>query len=131
MQMIPTQPIYVVTGITGQVGGVVARTLLAAGKSVRAVVRSADKGAAWAKQGCDVAIADMVQANALGTAFSGAQAVFVLFPPFFAPAPAFPEAKSIIKALNVALDTARPGKVVALSTIGAQATRTNLLTQLG
>jgi NAD(P)H dehydrogenase (quinone) len=125
------QPIYVVTGITGQVGGVVARTLLAAGRSVRAVVRSADKGAAWAKQGCDVAIADMAQANALAAAFSGAQAVFVLLPPFFAPAPGFPEAKSIIKALKIALDTARPGKVVALSTIGAQVTRTSLLTQLG
>ena len=124
------QQIFVVTGITGQVGGVVARTLLAAGKSVRAVVRSAEKGAVWAKQGCDITIADMGQANALVTAFSGAQAVFVLLPPVFAPAPGFPESKSVITALKTALTTARPDRVVALSTIGAQATRTNLLTQL-
>jgi NAD(P)H dehydrogenase (quinone) len=124
------QQIFAVTGITGQVGGVVARTLLAAGKSVRAVVRSAEKGAVWTKQGCEIAIADMTQANALTTAFSCAHAVFVLLPPVFAPAPGFPEAKSVITALKTALTTARPDRVVALSTIGAQATRTNLLTQL-
>jgi len=122
--------IFAVTGITGQVGGVVARTLLAAGKSVRAVVRSAEKGSAWAKLGCEVAVADMADPDALSVAFSGAHAVFVLIPPVFAPAPGFPETKSVVAALRIALTTARPDKIVALSTIGAQATRTNLLTQL-
>lgn len=122
--------IFAVTGITGQVGGVVARTLLAAGKSVRAVVRDADKGSAWAKLACDVAVADMADADALSAAFSGAHAVFVLIPPVFAPAPGFPETRSVLAALKIALTTARPDKIVALSTIGAQAARTNLLTQL-
>jgi uncharacterized protein YbjT (DUF2867 family) len=122
--------IFAVTGITGQVGGVVARTLLAAGKPVRAVVRSAEKGDIWAKQGCEVALADMTQANALTAAFSGAQAVFVLLPPVFAPAPGFPESKSVVAALKTALTAAQPDRIVALSTIGAQATRDNLLTQL-
>ena len=40
---------YAVTGITGRVGGVVARTLLDAGLSVRAVVRDDAKSAAWKK----------------------------------------------------------------------------------
>ncbi|MGA9487595.1 MAG: NmrA family NAD(P)-binding protein, partial [Methylocella sp.] len=35
---------YAITGITGQVGGAVARTLLAARLPVRAVVRAASKG---------------------------------------------------------------------------------------
>jgi NAD(P)H dehydrogenase (quinone) len=122
--------IFAVTGITGQVGGVVARTLFAAGKSVRAVVRSADKGSAWAKLSCEVAVADMADPDALSVAFSGAHAVFVLLPPIFAPAPGFPETKSVLAALRIALTTARPDRIVALSTIGAQATRTNLLTQL-
>jgi uncharacterized protein YbjT (DUF2867 family) len=124
------KPVFVVTGITGQVGGVVARSLLAAGKSVRAVVRSAEKGDAWAKQGCELAIADMSDADALTAAFSGAHAVFVLLPPVFAPAPGFPEAKSVISALKTALTAAKPRKIIVLSTIGAQATRTSLLTQL-
>jgi uncharacterized protein YbjT (DUF2867 family) len=122
--------ILAVTGITGQVGGVVAHTLLAAGKSVRAVVRSADRGSAWAKLACEVAVADMADPDALTAAFSGAHAVFVLLPPVFAPAAGFPETKSVVAALKIALATVRPGKIVALSTIGAQATRTNLLTQL-
>jgi NAD(P)H dehydrogenase (quinone) len=122
--------IFAVTGITGQVGGVVARTLLASGKSVRAVVRSPDKGSAWANLACEVAAADMADPDALSVAFSGAHAVFVLLPPVFAPAPGFPETKSVVAALKIALTTARPDKIVALSTIGAQATRTNLLTQL-
>ena len=48
---------YAITGITGRVGGIAARALLDAGKLVRAVVRDADKGAAWALQGCEVVLA--------------------------------------------------------------------------
>ena len=49
---------FAVTGITGQVGGAVARTLLAKGCGVRAVVRDANKAGSWAKQGCEIAVAD-------------------------------------------------------------------------
>ncbi len=35
---------YAITGITGGVGGALARTLLAGGQSVRAVVRDTGKG---------------------------------------------------------------------------------------
>jgi NAD(P)H dehydrogenase (quinone) len=38
---------YAITGITGKVGGEPARTLLAAGWPVRAVVRDQAKRAAW------------------------------------------------------------------------------------
>jgi hypothetical protein len=38
---------FAVTGITGQVGGAVARTLLAEGCGVRAVVRDANKAGSW------------------------------------------------------------------------------------
>ena len=39
---------FAITGITGNVGGEVARNLLAAKRPVRAVVRDARKGAEWA-----------------------------------------------------------------------------------
>jgi NAD(P)H dehydrogenase (quinone) len=42
---------FAVTGITGQVGGAVAWTLLAKGCGVRAVVRDANKAGSWEKQG--------------------------------------------------------------------------------
>jgi NAD(P)H dehydrogenase (quinone) len=122
---------YVITGITGQVGGVVGRTLLEARKPVRAVVRNAGKGQEWSERGCDVALATIEDAASLAAAFKGAEAVFVLVPPIFDPLPEFLEARAIGAALRSALEVARPGRVVYLSTIGAQASQANLLSQHG
>jgi uncharacterized protein YbjT (DUF2867 family) len=55
--------------------------------------------------------------------------VFVLVPPNFDPSPDFREARAIAATLRSAIEAARPGRVVYLSTIGAQATQSNLLTQ--
>lgn len=121
---------FAITGITGQVGGVVARLLLASGHDVRAVVRDAAKGEAWAKEGCEVAVADVNDQHALQHAFERTEGVFVLLPPTFDPTPGFPEARKAIASLRAALAAARPKKVVVLSTIGAQATQPNLLNQL-
>lgn len=122
---------FAITGITGQVGGAVARALLDAGQPVRAVVRNAEKGRRWAALGCETALADMSDREALTAAFAGADGVFVLMPPTFDPAPGFPEVRAVIASVRAALADARPGRVVALSTIGAQSTEPNLLTQLG
>ena len=122
---------FAITGITGQVGGQLAHRLLEAGLPVRAVVRDAAKGEAWAVRGCEVALGAMDDAAALTAAFGGATAVFVLLPPTFDPTPGFVESRRNIAALAEALSVARPGRVVALSTIGAEATETNLLSQLG
>jgi uncharacterized protein YbjT (DUF2867 family) len=65
----------------------------------------------------------------MARAFSGADAVFLMVPPLFDPLPGFPEALAIADSLKTALQTARPGRVVYLSTIGAQAAQANLLTQ--
>lgn len=120
---------YVITGITGQVGGAVARALLDQGRAVRAVMRDASKAAAWTALGCEVAIAQMEDAQALSEAFRGATGVFILPPSEFDPAPGFPEARAVISAVAQAIEVARPQKVVCLSTIGAQAEQSNLLTQ--
>ena len=122
---------YAVTGITGKVGGAVARTLLDAGLTVRAVVRDPAKGAAWKQQGCEFALADMNDAAALTVAFTNVDGVFVLIPANFDPLPGFPETTAIITALTTAIEAAKPPKIVCLSTIGAQATQPNLLNQLG
>jgi NAD(P)H dehydrogenase (quinone) len=120
---------YVVTGITGKVGGALARTLLAAGQPVRAVVRDATKGEVWASRGCEVVLAEMEDARALAEAFSGAAAVFILPPPEFDPEPGYPEAQAVIDSVVEALTVAKPAKVVCLSTIGADAVHDNLLSQ--
>ena len=120
---------FVITGITGKVGGEVARNLLAAKQPVRAMARDLRKGEAWAQLGCDLACADINDAGALTSAFKGAEGVFVMVPPNFDPSPDFREARATAATLKSALEAARPGSVVYLSTIGAQATQSNLLTQ--
>ncbi|NWC74966.1 NmrA family NAD(P)-binding protein [Pseudomonas sp. P7759] len=120
---------YVITGITGKVGGALAHNLIKAGQPVRAVVRDAGKAVYWADLGCDVVFAEMEDAQALTAAFTGATGVFILPPPGFDPQPGFPEARAVISAVSQALQAAAPPKVLCLSTIGAQAEQLNLLTQ--
>ena len=110
---------YAITGITGNAGGSVANSLLAAGQPVRPVMRNVGKGDLWVERGCEVVQADIADATSLASAFKGAEGAFVLVPPNFDPAPGFPEAG----------ERADPGRVVNLSTIGAQARESNLLTQ--
>jgi uncharacterized protein YbjT (DUF2867 family) len=122
---------FAVTGITGQVGAAVARSLLAANLPVRAVIRDRSKSAPWARLGCDIAIAELEDTGALTTAFEGTAGVFAMLPPVFDPAPGFPEATRLISLLSAALARARPSKVVVLSTIGADSPHPNLLNVLG
>jgi uncharacterized protein YbjT (DUF2867 family) len=120
---------YAITGITGKVGGALAHTLLSANLPVRAVVRDAGRAQAWAERGCEVAAANMDDAASLAAAFEGAAGVFILPPSEFDPKPGFPEARRVIDAVRAALIEARPGKVMCLSTIGADAPYENLLSQ--
>jgi len=120
---------FAITGITGNIGGEVARHLLSGQQPVRAVMRDAGKAQAWTECGCEIAIADIGDAAALAAAFQGAEGVFILVPPNFDPLSGFPEAQATAATLKSALEKARPDRVVYLSTIGAQATQTNLLSQ--
>lgn len=120
---------YAITGITGKVGGATAQALLSTNQPVRAIVRDQEKGKALAEKGCEVAIADMDDAASLTAAFRGAEGVFILPPSNFDPAPGFPEARKSAATIRQALSAAAPGRVVCLSTIGAQAKQSNLLTQ--
>ena len=81
---------YAITGITGQVGGAVARKLLAEGANVRAVARDTQKAAQWVERGCELAIAEMSDAPALARGFAGADGMFVLIPPLFVRRPVLP-----------------------------------------
>jgi NAD(P)H dehydrogenase (quinone) len=122
---------YAVTGITGQVGSATANSLLDIGQPVRAIVRNPGRARDWAAKGCEIAEADFFDSQALIRAFAGVDGVFILIPPMFDPSPGFPEVRAVIGTLQQALEVAKPPKIVCLSTIGAQATRPNLLNQLG
>jgi uncharacterized protein YbjT (DUF2867 family) len=119
---------YAVLGITGKVGGAVARHLLNRGAPVRAIVREISKGEAWASLGCDVSIADVEDPAALSRALSGVTGAFLMTPPNFDPEPHFPQIQRRISAMTEAITEAAPGKVVFLSTVGAHVTEPTLLT---
>jgi uncharacterized protein YbjT (DUF2867 family) len=118
---------FAITGVTGKVGGAIARSLLAQGQKVRAVVRDNEKGRPWSAQGCDVAIAGIENATPLTKAFEGAEGVFLMTPPDFDPEPGFPKTHQAAAAIRQAIESARLGKVVFLSTVGAHVAEPNLL----
>jgi NAD(P)H dehydrogenase (quinone) len=71
------------------------------------------------------------RSQALEKAFSKAAGVFILLPSNFSPREDFPEERATIASIQAAILAARPAKAVCLSTIGAQAPHSNLLTKLG
>jgi uncharacterized protein YbjT (DUF2867 family) len=111
---------YVVAGVTGNTGRVVAETLLSQGKSVRVVVRDAKKGEAWRARGAEVAVADLGDAAALTKALEGADGAYLLIPPNMA-APSFRAYQDATAgALVEAARASRVPHVVLLSSVGAQ-----------
>lgn len=122
---------YAIMGISGRAGGAVAQNLLDVGQQVRAIVRNSTKGARWQAAGCDVKLADVDDGAALATAFSGCEGAFVMLPPAYDQAPGLAQGHARADAIRNAIVKARPSKVVALSTYGAQVARPNLFNELG
>jgi uncharacterized protein YbjT (DUF2867 family) len=117
---------FVITGITGKVGGDVARNLLSKAQKVRAVVRDRAKGERWAALGCEFSHASIDDVAALTEAFREAEGVFLLTPPNYDPEPGFPDTKLNAAAIRAAVEEARPAKVVFLSTVGAHVNGSSL-----
>jgi len=113
---------FLVTGITGKVGGAAARHLLAQGKKLRALVRNRAKAASWADQGVELVDGDWDSAAAIARALEGVDGAFVMLPAVWAPSPDFREAKGVIANYVAALTKAPPPRVVALSSMGANRT---------
>jgi uncharacterized protein YbjT (DUF2867 family) len=64
-------------------------------------------------------------------AFRGVDGVFLMTPPNYDPEPGFPDTQQNSAAIRTAIQESRPGKVVFLSTVGAQVTELNLLNNSG
>jgi uncharacterized protein YbjT (DUF2867 family) len=112
---------YVIAGVSGHTGSVVANTLLAAKQKVRVIVRDAAKGEAWRQKGADVAVADIADQAALTKALTGAIGAYLLLPPpGWTQTNIAADRKVKIAALLGAVRAAKPGHVVLLSSIGAE-----------
>jgi uncharacterized protein YbjT (DUF2867 family) len=113
---------FLVTGITGKVGGATAEHLLAHGKKVRALVRNREKAAHWANQGVELVDGDWNDSTAIEHALKGVEGAFVMLPAVWAPSPDFKEARGVIANYVEVLTRASPPRVVALSSMGANRT---------
>ncbi|MBA3396500.1 MAG: NmrA family NAD(P)-binding protein [Deltaproteobacteria bacterium] len=112
---------YVIAGVSGNTGSVVADTLLAAKQPVRVIVRDAARGEPWKAKGAEVAIASLDDRAALARALTGAQGAYLLIPPNGWTETSIPAGrKRLSDAIAGAVQDARPGHVVLLSSAGAQ-----------
>ena len=111
---------YVVFGVTGNTGKVVADTLLAQKKPVRVVVRDAAKGEAWKAKGAEVAVATVTDAAAIQKALSGATGAYILLPPNYASNTVLEDKKKEVAAFAAAIPASGVKHVVLLSSVGAQ-----------
>lgn len=110
---------FVVAGVTGNTGSVVAQTLLDRKQPVRVIVRTADKGTAWKARGAEVAVASLDDVQALTKVFEGARGAYLLVPPNYVAASYFEDRKKVSEALAKAVKSSGLGHVVFLSSIGA------------
>ena len=111
---------FAITGATGNTGSVAAETLLAAGKKVRVVVRSAAKAKALAERGAEVVEADLNDEAAMTAAFRGAEGVFLLSPPDVTLDGFLAKRKALLESLARAAKAAQVKHAVFLSSVGAQ-----------
>jgi uncharacterized protein YbjT (DUF2867 family) len=111
---------YIVAGVTGNTGSVVASELLAAGAPVRVIVRNESKGAPWKARGAEVVVAPLEDVEALARALGGAQGAYLLLPPDPGSTEFIASRKRLAQTLAQAAEQARVPHVVFLSSIAAQ-----------
>ena len=111
---------FVIAGVTGNTGSVVAETLLEAGAPVRVVVRDAAKGEAFRARGAEVAVADLDDAAALSEALRGAAGAYLLSPPDAGAEDFLARRRKTVDAIASAIEASGVPHVVFLSSVGAQ-----------
>jgi uncharacterized protein YbjT (DUF2867 family) len=112
--------IFLITGITGNIGGAAARGLLAQGKAVRALVRDPKKAAAWSQLGVDLVQGDWNDSASIAAALQGVEGAYIMMPPTQVHSRDYREAKAVAASYAQALRESPPPKLVALSSFGAE-----------
>jgi NAD(P)H dehydrogenase (quinone) len=110
---------YVVAGVSGNTGSVVASTLLDGKEKVRVVVRDRAKGMHWAARGAEMAVAELNDPEALARAFAGAKGAYVLVPPQNASTSVLADNAKVVDAIVAAAKASMIPHVVLLSSLGA------------
>jgi uncharacterized protein YbjT (DUF2867 family) len=110
---------YVVSGVTGHVGSVVASELLDRGKKIRVIVRNPKQGEEWSRRGAEVAVGSLDDRAFLATTLANAAGFFTLLPGN----PMAPDFRAglarLAHAIAAAVKDSRVPHVVLLSSVGA------------
>jgi len=110
---------YVITGATGNTGRRIAEALLAQGKKVRVIGRSADRLKPLSDKGAEVFIGSLENASDVERAFAGAQAVYAMIPPNMAAQGFRAYQNRVADAFAAAVQKTGVKYVVTLSSVGA------------
>jgi uncharacterized protein YbjT (DUF2867 family) len=111
---------FVIAGVSGHTGAVVADALLAQGKKVRVIVRDAAKGEPWKKRGAEVAVTDLGDVAGLTKALKGATGAYLLSPPNFAAKDFLADRALLVTNMAAAVKASGLTTLVFLSSVGAQ-----------
>jgi uncharacterized protein YbjT (DUF2867 family) len=111
---------HVILGATGKIGRTTIATLRKAGAPVRAVLRDPSQAREFSDLGCEIAIADLHDRQALAAAMNGARAVQVICPVDIRAEHAHSRMLQLIDSLGEALAAANPQLVLAISDYGAE-----------
>lgn len=110
---------YAITGATGNVGKVVASTLLEAGKHVRIISRDAEKAKELTDKKAELFLGDTTNVDLLKKAFDGVTAVFAMTPPDYHAEDFVAFQLTHVNAIAEALKACNINYVVSLSSQGA------------
>ena len=111
---------YLITGVTGNTGRVVAEQLLSKGEKIRVLVRDAAKGEAWRERGAEVAVGSLEDAKALAAALIGVKGAYLIIPPDLQATDTLARGAGFVATFKAALEQQPVAHVVYLSSIAAQ-----------
>jgi uncharacterized protein YbjT (DUF2867 family) len=109
---------YVVAGVTGNTGSVVAQSLLDRHKPVTVIARSEEKAQPWKAKGAKISIGSFEQPETIINALKSADGAYLLIPP--ASGVSEQERERVVRSLAQAVEKSGVKHVVFLSSIGAQ-----------
>ena len=112
---------YTILGATGNIGSVIAKALLEKGEKVRVVGRNAGRLQPFVKRGAEAFVGNVMDAEAMTRALTGARAAFLMIPPSMTSPDYRADQEETSDALSAAAKNSGLQYAVNLSSYGAQA----------
>ena len=111
---------YAILGASGKTGGAAAETLLAAGRKVRVIGRSAAHLEKLVRRGAEAAVGHATDGEFLTRTFDGVEGVYAMEPVDYTRPDVLGQYARLSKAISGALRRAAVRRVVALSSLGGE-----------